>query len=98
MKTKTLKQIGYTVGGVATCTTWDEMSGTIEMDRCFIPLGKMRKTKLLNSINDGGFGVQSINSAVINIYDQYENDYKEYNRTIHVNHPIHIVLFGKRGI
>lgn len=98
MKTKTLKQIGYTVGGFATITTWDDRSGTIEMTRSFIPLGRMTKTKLLNSVNDGGFGAKSIDRAEINIYDQYEIGFREYNRTINVKHPIHTRLFGKKGI
>ena len=90
MKTVTLKQVGYLVGGESVINLWGGGSGSIQMDSTFIPLGKMNKSNLLGCINDGGFGCESIDSADIYVYDKYEGGHKIFNRIIYVDHKNHL--------
>lgn len=84
MKTRqvTLTQTGYKISGEVAVNTWDGNGGTIIMDTTIIPLNQLTKEKLLSCINDGKFGVESINSAKVDIWDVFGEEYEEYNRTI----------------
>ena len=94
VRTKTITQIGYIVSGTATVSMWGGGSGTIEMNRTFIPLEKFSKTNTLRCVNDGGFGVESIDAADIDIYVKYDNGSVEIDRTIYdVSHPLHTKHF-----
>jgi hypothetical protein len=93
MKAITLKQTGITVKGIATLHFWGGGEGTIEMQSTFLPIGKVTKDNILRCVNDNGFGCEAIISAEIEIYDQYEGNYQEFNRTIIAEHPIHSKLF-----
>lgn len=75
-KTVTLKMIGYWITGIADLTMWGGGNGCIEM-KPFETKSRSKKA-LLAGINDNGFGVQSINGAICDIYELYENGYKEH--------------------
>ena len=70
MKTLTLKKTGYIIKGVADISPWGGGRGCIEMDS--FKLEKISNKVLLDNINDGSFGVQSINGAICDIYENYE--------------------------
>lgn len=70
-KTLTLGMTGYIVKGVSDVEMWGGGNGCIEMDG-FRVRGKIEEKTLLESINDGGFGVQKINGAICDIYEDYE--------------------------
>jgi hypothetical protein len=68
MKTITLKQDGFIIKGVADLTLWGGGQGSIDM-KSF----KVQSLKdIKKNLNDNGFGVQSINGAVVQIYENYE--------------------------
>lgn len=101
MKTKTITQIGIEIQGWAIITMWGGGQGEIGMDKTFIPNNEISKATILGAVNDGQFGCQSIDSAQIEIYYVYDDPlfgYKEYNRTLFIDYPIHTAQFGKRGI
>lgn len=70
MKTITLKMEGYIVRGVSDLTHWGGGNACIEMEKFHVQ--KINKKVLLENINDNGFGVQSINGAICDIYENYE--------------------------
>lgn len=97
MKQVTLNQIEIKVEGEVTLKLWGGGTGTINM-KPFILKGKeVTKDNILGCINDGGFGCESITNAWIDIYDLYENGYKEFNRSIFTDCKHHTNLF-LRGI
>ncbi len=79
-----LKQVGYVINGTAHINHWGGGTNMVEMDPTTILLGKLTKDNLLRCINDGRFGVESINQAALRIDDLYEGGYTEYNREIFV--------------
>lgn len=81
----TLKQIGYTIRGASLINLWGSGQGEMSMDSSFISLDIFSKTALLKCINDGQFGCESLESAEVDIYDTFDNGYKEFNRTIQVS-------------
>jgi len=97
MKTRTLKQTGIIVGGTATMYLWGGGEADIEMDEVFIPNNKISKDNILSAVNDGRFGCEGIKCAEIEIYDAYENNYREYNRIIYAD-KFFSKYFLKRGI
>lgn len=87
MKTKTLKQKGWIVAGTAVLHLWGGGTGEIQMNETFVPLGQMSKDNLMRCINDGRFGCMQILSAYVEIYDAYENGYREFNRFLNIDNP-----------
>ena len=87
MKAKqvTLTQTGYRISGTVTVTPWGGGQGTLDMESTFIPLSQFNKTALLSCINDGRFGVESIDSADVDICLVFDDNYDEYDRTIHIS-------------
>ena len=81
----TLKQTGYTIQGESVVNAWGGGQGIMQMDENFIPLDSLTVNALLGCVNDGRFGVESIESADLDVYMQYENGYKEFDRTIHLS-------------
>jgi hypothetical protein len=80
MKTKTINQIGYLITGIASITLWGGDNGGIKMNPIFLkelPILPEKSDELFNRLNDGGFGVQRINGALVNIYELYEYNVKE---------------------
>jgi hypothetical protein len=80
---------GYELRGTALLNLWGGGQGEIEMNHVFIPDHDLSHTNIKRSINDSGFGCESVESATIDIYDVYgygpTPHYKKYNRTIEVN-------------
>ena len=70
MKTLTLKKTGYVVKGIADITPWGGGNACIGMDS--FKVKSITEKVLLNNLNDSGFGVESINGAICNIYEDYE--------------------------
>ena len=81
MKTITLKKIGYIVKGISDLTDWYGQNGCIEM-KPFKTKGISKRT-LLKNLNDGGFGVQSINGAICDVYEDFEGTLR-YIKTVEV--------------
>lgn len=88
MRTKKLKQTGIVIQGIAVLNLWGGGQGEIIMDEKFIPNDKISKENILRCVNDAQFGCESIESAVVHIYIDYDHGFaKEYERTIKVNNP-----------
>ncbi len=81
MKKVTLNHVGYYISGLSDLTLWGGGNANIEMK----PFTVKRLREIRTKINDNGFGVQNINGAICDVYDLYEHNYKEYNRTITIN-------------
>ncbi len=81
MKTITLKKVGYVIKGTSDLTDWYGHNACIEM-RTF-KVKQIDKKTLLANINDSGFGVQSINGAVCEIYEDFDGLLK-YIKTVEV--------------
>lgn len=84
-----LKQIGYLVGGLANINLWGGGQGEIEMHPKTIFLNELSKDNLLRCVNDGGFGCESIEDVTMDIFDLFENNYSEFNRTIIISGTSH---------
>lgn len=86
MKIITLKQIGWKITGTAVVLLWGGGEATVNMNSV-----KLNYTtdptsgQLIESINDGGFGVEKILGASVDIYVLYERDFYEYSETTIVN-------------
>ena len=78
-KKVTLKHVGFFCDGQALLNLWGGGQGTIEMDSWKTKTDT--KEEIVKNINDGQMGCESIEQAEVNIYDLYENGYKEFNRT-----------------
>ena len=68
MKKLTLVLNGYTVKGVSDLTLWGGGNASIQMNQFNITSVK----ELPTSLNDAGFGVESINGAICDIYRNYQ--------------------------
>lgn len=94
-KTITLKKTGYQIEGTAHLKLWGGGESDIDMYSRQIK-GRLTKQKLLDCINDSGFGCEQIISANLRIYELYENGYTLFldNITINSKHCEQ----GSRGI
>lgn len=70
---------GYIMRGVSDITLWGGEPASIEMDP--VRVRSLDEDSLKEHINDAGFGVQSINGAICDIYEDYEGTLK-YKETI----------------
>lgn len=77
MKKITLKLTNYVIKGVADLTAWGGVNGSIQMENFTVK----RLKDIKENLNDNGFGVQSINGGVCDIYRNYEGTLK-YARTL----------------
>jgi hypothetical protein len=87
MKALSLDFKGYSIQGEAHMTLWGGAQGSINMQEVFIEDGQLSADRLKESVNDNGFGCQSIDYAIVDIYKCYGEYpyYKEYDRTIVLN-------------
>ena len=69
-KTLKLKFTGYLVKGTSDLTMCGGGNASIEMSP--FKVQDIKKATLLKNINDAQFGVESINGAICNIYEDYE--------------------------
>jgi len=70
----TLSFTDYKIKGVADVTPWGGGNACIEMDS--FSAKSLKDEELLSKINDAGFGVESINGAICDIYENYEGTLK----------------------
>lgn len=84
-----LKQIffdhrGYEIKGKVLIKTHDGTVDTVLMTPVFIPDLKLTHNAIKRSVNDGGFGCERIEQAIVMIYDVYgfAPEYKQLNRVI----------------
>ncbi len=84
MKDLTIKFKGYQISGIAHLKLWGGDEGTINMDKCFIPVDELTHNRIKICINDAGFGCEKITSARVDIHKIYGEPpyYKEYDRSI----------------
>ena len=81
-KSITLKHIGYRCSGVATINLWGGGQSSICMNEWDIAIDDIQS--IISGVNDGKFGCESIHSASVIIYDVYQQNIKQYNRTIYL--------------
>jgi hypothetical protein len=79
MKSITLNFTDYVIEGIADLTAWGGGNACIEMKSFHVKSLKDIKENL----NDNGFGVESINGAICDVYRNYEGTLK-YSRTLHI--------------
>jgi hypothetical protein len=84
MNTITLILTDYVIKGVADVTPWGGGKACIEMQSFHVKSLKDIK----NNINDNGFGVESINGAICDIYRNYQGTLV-YSRTLHIGKVLH---------
>ena len=80
VRTITLKQIGYTITGEATLNLWGGGEGVIPMKPVIIP--ELETVRVLEAINDNGFGCESFAGARVDIYRTYERGVKVYLKSV----------------
>jgi hypothetical protein len=80
-KTLTLGLSGYRIKGVADVTMWGGGNACIEMKP--IKIRTLDRDDLMKHVNDNGFGVQSINGAILDLFEDYEGTL-QYMETIQV--------------
>ena len=68
MKSITLELIDYVIKGTSDLTVWGGGNASIQMDSFHVKSLK----EIKENLNDAGFGVQSINGAICDIYRNYE--------------------------
>jgi len=93
IRAKTIKQIGFIIGGTAFVNFWGGGSGSVEMDTNFLPNELMSKNNMLRCVNDGGFGVESIYGAEIYVSVKYDNGSTEMAHFFETESKIHSELF-----
>ena len=79
MKTITLKQVGWYFEGEAVINMWGGGQGSV----CMTPwqtTGEFSEKEMVYGINDGQFGCESIDSAIVQAYRLYETGYKEFEQ------------------
>jgi hypothetical protein len=81
MNTLTLKLTGYIIKGFSDLSLWGGGNACIEMDA--FNVDNIDEKTLLDNINDAGFGVEKINGAICDIYENYQGTLK-YIKTITV--------------
>lgn len=80
-KTITLQFNDYIIRGTADLTLWGGGNACIEMNP--FHLKKITKKTLKENLNDARFGVESINGAICEIYENYEGK-EVYLKTVYV--------------
>ena len=73
-KTISLAFTDYVVRGLADVTPWGGGNACIEMDSFRVK--SIKEDELLKNLNDGGFGVERINGAICDIYENYQGTLK----------------------
>lgn len=74
-KDVTLKHIGYRCKGIATINLWGGGQGKVEMQSWDID--EFNDKNVIGGVNDGQFGCESIESAIVCVDNLYENDYTD---------------------
>jgi len=77
MKSITLNFTDYVIKGIADVKSWGDGNACIEM----APFHVKNLKDIKDNLNDNGFGVESINGAICDVYLNYEGTLK-YSKTI----------------
>lgn len=81
MESVTLKQIGYRFAGTAMLNLWGGSQGAIDM-KLWTTQGEFDRKKMIEGINDGEFGCESIEFAEVFVEKLFENGYTEHDTMI----------------
>jgi len=82
MKEVTLKQIGIRLEGTTKIIDWYGHTGYIEMNPVILDNKEnVTEDEIKLELNDGGFGCQSIEGAIVDVFILFENGYKELDRS-----------------
>jgi len=82
MKEVILKQIGIQLEGTVKIIGWYNNAGYIEMNPVTLDNKEdVTNDEIKDELNDGGFGCQSIEGAIVDVFILFENGYKELNRS-----------------
>ena len=77
MKTLILEKCGYIIKGTADLNLWGGGKGSIKMTSFAVNSLK----DIEKNLNDSGFGVEKINGAIVDVYDNFVECLK-YRRTL----------------
>lgn len=85
MENLNCKFVGFKVVGTAYIRLWGGGSGCIEMNSSLVE----KEEDIINAINDGGFGCEKIEYALIFVYAQYEYNASKllYEKFVNLLHP-----------
>ena len=64
-----LQHTGYVLKGISALTMWGGGEGTINMKP--FGLDKLGLHAIIEGINDNGFGVESVDGAIVDVYIDY---------------------------
>lgn len=82
LKSKTIKKIGYKIEGTVSVNHWGGGNGEGDMQPFAIFHSEFTEEDLERVIpqglNDNGFGVESFNWAIVDVYELYEYGVKDY--------------------
>ncbi len=93
-KTVELTLTHFIVSGLARVSLWGGGQGDIEMNETKLEPELLSKDNILRCVNDGGFGVESIDSADITVQACYGPRHRETVLELQdVHNPIHTKLF-----
>lgn len=95
-RTVTLKQVGWVLYGTVDVCFWGGGRGRLSQRETQIPLGSLTRDNLIRCINDGGFGVECIVDARVEVDVLYEGGYREYRGSLTVRRPDPRLIY--RGI
>ena len=76
----TLKHIGYRCKGFATINLHGAGQGNIQMDDWDTEKGD--RDSILKGVNDGQFGCESIEKAIVNVFNLYEHNVTIFSSTV----------------
>lgn len=82
MKALIMGRKKYKITGTAMVEHWNREEGEVKITPFFLTSDKLTHNNIKKSVNDGGFSCRRIISAVVHIYDVYEQDYMHYNRKL----------------
>ena len=77
MRVAKLHQIGWYFEGEAVITLWGGDEGVVNMTPWEL-LGQFNEKEMIKGINDGQFGCESIDGAIIQVHRLYPTRYKVY--------------------
>jgi len=85
--------VGICVTGTAYCYLWGGGEGCITMKPQTLKPEMATKDNILRCVNDGGFGVEAIYKAEIDLIALYSNGGKVYLHSFETDCPVHRKLF-----
>lgn len=71
----------YVVKGTAVLTPWGGRPSSASIPMKSFHVSKITRARLTAGLNDGGFGVEAINGAICEVFENYEGTLK-YVKTV----------------